>query len=125
CRVFLVIIVACCRNACHSRYLPLEPLHEHLRNFETTLSALATFRHVSIRKQVNQGKNNDPDDINEVPIESGDFQGHRVLGAQPASQAHEQQSQQPQHTNTHVNTVETGECEEGATEDVALQGEAR
>src|SRR6266566_3799005 len=55
--------------------------------------------------QVHDRKNHDPHDVYEVPIQSGDFHGHRVRRTEFAAYGLDPQRQQPDHTHRHVRSM--------------------
>ena len=75
----------------------------------------------SVADEVDNREDDDPDHIDEVPVQAGDLAGHRLLRPEPSLRREPGHRQQVEHADGDVGTVEAGEHEEGATEEVAAQ----
>src|SRR3954469_16999769 len=75
-------------------------------------------------EEVDESKDHDPDDVDEVPVQGGDVDEQRVFRGQPAPVIDRQQSHQPQHAGGDVRAVKAGQGEEGRAEEIAADGEA-
>src|SRR5687767_9702823 len=73
--------------------------------------------------EVDRCKDNDPHDIDKVPVESGDLDAEGVLVAHRANIRKDQQDDQPQHPDGDVNPVRSGQGKEGAAEEVGFEGQ--
>src|SRR5882724_9033291 len=55
--------------------------------------------------QVQQGEQEYPDDIDEVPIQAADFDWRKIFGVERSTPGHHQDHQHQGHTNNHVQSV--------------------
>src|ERR1700689_3587244 len=68
------------------------------------------FRHKSSRvpvDQVKQGKQINPDDVDEVPVEASDFDGSVVLGREASVPCHEKEPEKNSQADDHVQSVQS------------------
>ena len=56
--------------------------------------------------EVDERKDRDPDDVDEVPVQRRDVDEQRVLGSEPALDVDREQREQPEHAGRHVRAVE-------------------
>src|SRR5215208_3671969 len=61
---------------------------------------------IELLDEVDDGEDHDPDDVDEVPVQSRDIDDERVLGAESATHVDREERQQPQHAHGHVRAVE-------------------
>src|SRR4029079_4012636 len=73
--------------------------------------------------QVNDGENDDPDHVHEVPVQRRHLEIDRVLGRQLLPERQHEHRDQPDHPDGDVGAVESGQGEKARPEDVALEGE--
>src|SRR5690606_35636505 len=99
-------------------------MHDLLGHLNSPSCVLTGGILLAVWNEVDQGEDDDPDDIHKVPVQTRDLQRHGVLGLQSATEANEEQAEQPQNAQPHVESVESGKGEERATEDVGLKGQA-
>jgi hypothetical protein len=57
--------------------------------------------------QVQQRKQKNPDDVDEMPVEARDLDGRRVRSSEAATPCHDQQRREDPETDDHVERVET------------------
>src|SRR6478752_7349844 len=74
---------------------------------ERMLCALG--RDILIRDQVDEGEDDDPDDVDEVPVESGYFDIERLILLHPATQRNDEERHEPDDAERHMEPVESGE----------------
>src|SRR5256885_15769843 len=63
--------------------------------------------------EVDDGEDDDPHHVDEVPVQTDDLDGLRTLGRQLSAQRHHVEADQHEDAYRHVHTVETGERVEG------------
>ncbi len=74
------------------------------------------------RGQVDQRENDDPHDINEVPVHLGGLDREMVFGGEIAAHRADQTDQQEDRADRHVQAVEARQREEGRAKDGGLGG---
>src|SRR5262249_62194119 len=74
--------------------------------------------------EVHGREDEDPHDVDEVPIETGDLDRFGVLGTQLALHRARVQREQPDDADRYVGAVQTGEHVERGTEEVRLEVQA-
>src|SRR5262249_35679719 len=77
-----------------------------------------------LRDQVDRREDEDPHDVDEVPVQTGDLDALRIRLGQPALRGAAPQDQQPDDAHRHVRAVQPGEREERRPEHVGRKGEA-
>src|SRR5258705_5704990 len=75
-------------------------------------------------QQVDQREDRDPDDVDEVPVETADLHVEVVLRSDPPGEGADEQRPQPEYAHADVRAVEARQDVERAGEQVRLQGEA-
>src|SRR5215208_6456302 len=80
-----------------------------------------SFWSVRIRDQVDEGEDDDPDDVDEVPVQPGYLDIKGLLRWNPAAQGEEEDRQEPGNPDRHVRAVEAGQDEEGGAKDIAFE----
>src|SRR5688572_18678155 len=80
---------------------------------ETSVSAIRMLL-ARVGDEVDDREDEDPHDVDEVPVEAGDLDLQVLLGRELAPQRDADQRQQPEDPDGHVHTVESGEEEEAA-----------
>src|SRR5829696_2974054 len=79
---------------------------------------------VRVRDQVDKREDDDPDNVDEVPVQPGDLDVEGLLRGESAAQGEEENRQEPGHTDCHVRAMEAGQDEEGRAKDVARETQA-
>src|SRR6185295_18356612 len=64
--------------------------------------------------EIDDGEDQDPDHVHEVPVQTGDLHLEMLLGGELAPQRDAHQGEQPQDADGDVHAVEAGENEEAA-----------
>src|SRR5215470_9715900 len=78
-----------------------------------------------LRDQVDQGEDDDPDDVDEVPVEAADLDLERVPRVEPSPHRQPPHGQEPDDAARDVRAVEPGEHEEGGSEEIRLERQAQ
>src|SRR4051794_7038019 len=78
----------------------------------------------SLFDQVDDGEDHDPNDVDEVPVQTGDLDGLGLFGRQLAAHRHGPQRDQHHDAERDVNAMEARHHEEARTEEVRMDGEA-
>src|SRR4051812_14813261 len=76
------------------------------------------------RDEVDDREDHDPDDIDEVPVQTGDLDLLGVLDPDAVLHRHPPQREEPDDPDGHVRAVEAGEHEEARAEHARLQCQA-
>jgi hypothetical protein len=69
-------------------------------------------------------EDDDPDDVDEVPVEPGELDGERVVGSELAACRRIDEREEDEDADADVRAVEAGEHEERGAEEVLVQREA-
>src|SRR3954463_8248978 len=80
-------------------------------------------RCASSLNEIYHGKDDDPHDVDEMPVQAGDLDGHGVCRAELAAQRLNPQRQQPDDADRHVRAVGSGENEKGGPEEIRRQAQ--
>src|SRR5690242_10206091 len=73
--------------------------------------------------EIDKSKDDDPHNIDEVPVEAGDLHVEAVLLLDASGKGEHKDREQPDHADGDVGAVEAGEHKEGGAEDVAVQAQ--
>src|SRR5947209_3040407 len=74
-----------------------------------------------IRNQIHEREDQNPHDVDEVPVQAGDLYEQRMLLMQAPAQGVRHQRHQPEHADEHVRAVEARQGEERRAEQVPTQ----
>src|SRR5437773_12210621 len=73
-----------------------------------------------VRDQVEEGEEEDPDDVHEVPVEPGDLDGRVVGGTEPSVPRLPGHDRDDGHADHHVQGVQAGEAEVEGEEELGM-----